>query len=39
VLEDFPSAEDTCAGKTGGTFLNAGRMRGGAGEGLGGKKC
>jgi len=39
VLEDFQSTEDTSAGKTGGTFLNAGRMRGGGGEGLGGKKC
>jgi len=37
VLEDFRSAEDTSGGKTGGTSLNAGRMRGG-GEGLGGKK-
>jgi len=39
VLEDFRSAEDTSAGKTGGTSLNAGSMRGGGGEGLGGKKC
>jgi len=39
VLEDFRSAEDTSAGITGGTSLNAGRLRGGAGEGLGGKKC
>ena len=39
VLEDFRSAEDTSAGETGGTFLNAGRMRGGGGEGLGGNKC
>jgi len=39
VLEDFRSAEDTSAGETGGTSLNAGRMRGGGGEGLGGKKC
>jgi len=39
VLEDFRSVEDTSAGKTGGTSLNAGRMRGGGGEGLGGKKC
>ena len=39
VLEDFRSAEDTSDGKTGGTSLNAGRMRGGGGEGLGGKKC
>jgi len=39
VLEDFRSAEDTSAGVTGGTSLNAGRMRGGGGEGLGGKKC
>ena len=38
MLEDFRSAEDTSAGKTGGTSLNAGRMRGGGGEGLGGKK-
>jgi len=39
VLADFRSAEDTSAGETGGTSLNAGRMRGGGGEGLGGKKC
>jgi len=39
VLEDFQSAEDTSAGKTGGMSLNAGRMRAGGGEGLGGKKC
>jgi len=39
VLEDFRNAEDTSAGKTGGKSLNAGRMRGGGGEGLGGKKC
>jgi len=39
VLEDFRSADDTSDGETGGTFLNAGRMRGGGGEGLGGKKC
>jgi len=39
MLEDFRSAEDTSAGETGGTSLNAGRMRGGGGEGLGGKKC
>ena len=39
MLEDFQSAEDTSAGETGGTSLNAGRMRGGGGEGLGGKKC
>jgi len=39
MLEDFRSAEDTSAGKTGVMFLNAGRMRGGGGEGLGGKKC
>ena len=38
VLEDFRSAEDTSAGKTGGTSLKAGRIRGGGGEGLGGKK-
>jgi len=39
VLEDFRSAEDTSDGKTGGTSINAARMRGGGGEGLGGKKC
>ena len=39
MLEDFRSAEDTSAGKTAGTSFNAGRMRGGGGEGLGGKKC
>jgi len=39
VLEYFQSAEDTSDGKTGGTSLNAGRIRGGGGEGLGGKKC
>jgi len=39
VLEDFRRAEDTSAGKTGGTSLNAGRMMRGGGEGLGGKKC
>ena len=39
MLEDFRSAEDTSDGKTKGTSLNAGRMRGGGGEGLGGKKC
>ena len=39
MLEDFQSAEDTSAGETGVTALNAGRMRGGGGEGLGGKKC
>ena len=39
MLEDFRSAEDTSEGETGGTFLNAGRMRGEGGEGLGGKKC
>ena len=38
LLEDFRSTEDTSDGKTGGTSLNAGRMRGGGGEGLGGKK-
>ena len=38
VLEDFRNAEDTSNGETGGTLLNAGRMRGGGGEGLG-KKC
>ena len=39
MLEDFRSAEDTSAGETGGASLNAGRMGGGGGEGLGGKKC
>jgi len=39
VLEDFCSAEDTSAGETGGRSSNAGRIRGGGGEGLGGKKC
>jgi len=39
MLEDFRSAEDASAGETGGTSLNAGRMRGGGGDGLGGKKC
>jgi len=39
VLDDFRSAEDTSAGRTGGTSLNAGRISGGGGEGLGGKKC
>jgi len=39
VLEDIRSAEDTSAGKTGRMSLNAGRMRGGGGEGLRGKKC
>jgi len=39
VLEDFRSTEDTSDGKTGGTSLEAGRMRGGGGEGQGGKKC
>ena len=38
VLEDFRSAEDTSAGRTGRTSLNTGRIRGGGGEGLGGKK-
>jgi len=38
VLGDFRSAEDSSAGKTGGTSLNAGRIRGGGGEGLGGKR-
>jgi len=33
VLEDFQSAEDTSAGRTGGTSLNAGRIRGEGGEG------
>ena len=33
VLEDFRSTEDTFDRKTGGTSLNAGRMRGGGGEG------
>jgi len=39
VLEDFRSAEDTSAGRTGGTSLNAGRISGGGGEGLEGKEC
>jgi len=39
VLEDFRSAEDSSDGKTGGTSLNAGRIRGGGGEGQGGKEC
>jgi len=39
VFEDLQSALDTSDGRTGGTALNAGRMRGGGGEGLGGKKC
>ena len=39
VLEDFRSVEDTSAGEMGGRSLNAGSMRGGGGEGLGGKKC
>jgi len=34
VLEDYRSAEDTSDGKTGGTSLNAGRIRGGGGEAL-----
>jgi len=38
VLENFRSPEDTSDGRTKGTSLNAGRMRGGGGEGLGGKK-
>jgi len=38
VIEDFQSSEDTSDGKTGETSLNTGRMRGGGGEGLGGKK-
>ena len=38
VLEHFRSTEDTSDGKTGGTSSNAGRMRGGGGQGLGGKK-
>jgi len=38
VLEDFQTAEDTSDGKTGGTSLNAGRMRGGGGEGQGRKR-
>ena len=39
MLEDIRSAEDTSAGKTEGMSLNAGRMRGGGGEGLGGQNC
>jgi len=39
MFEDFQSAEDTSAGKIGGTCVNAVRMRGGGREGLGGKKC
>ena len=39
VFEDFRSAEDTSDGKTGGRSFNAGRMRGGEGVGLGGRKC
>jgi len=39
VLEDFRSVEDTSDDEIGGTSLNAGSMRGGGGEGLGGKKC
>jgi len=39
VLEDYRSAEDTSDGKTGGTSLHAGRIRGAGGERLGGKKC
>ena len=39
MFEDFRSVEDTSAGRTGGTSLNAGRIRGGGGEGLGGKRC
>jgi len=38
VLEDFQSAEETSEGKIGGTSLNAGRMSGGGGEGLGGEE-
>jgi len=37
VLEDFRSAEDTSNGETGETSLNAVSMRGGGGQGLGGK--
>ena len=36
---DLPSTENTSNGATGGTSLNAGSMRGGGGEGLGGEKC
>jgi len=39
VLEDLRSADDTSADRTGGMSLNAGRIRGGGGEGQGGKKC
>ena len=39
LVDFFPSAEDISAGETGGTSLNAGRMRGGEGEAPGGKKC
>jgi len=39
VIEDFRYAEDTSNSKTGGMSLNAGRIRGRGGEGLGGKKC
>jgi len=39
VFEDLRSAEDTLEGRTGGTSLNAGRKRGGGGEGLGVKCC
>ena len=39
LLEDFQSADDTSDSKTGGRSLKAGRIRGGGGEGLGGKKC
>ena len=39
VLQDFRSSEDPSDRWRGGTSLNAGRTRGGGGEGLGGKKC
>jgi len=39
VFEDYRSTKDTSDGKTGGTSSNARMMRGGGGEGLGGKKC
>ena len=38
-IRDFRSAEDTSNGEIRRTSLNAGSMRGGGGEGLGGKKC
>jgi len=37
VFEDIRSAEDSSKGKTGGSSLNTGRMRGGGGDGLGGR--